>query len=118
MLMLDLGCEDTHGFVRRRRERFTGSQAKTRAMARANNFVALDFAARQSRAIVSADILDGEKSIAAAHHGNHAPACGDGLCLPVLQIRCEACIDPGRHHRLAASYIMPVCKRASSDIMV
>ena len=50
MLILDLGFEYTHRLISRRGERFTRAQAKTRAMARADDLVALDFAARQGRA--------------------------------------------------------------------
>src|ERR1700675_3572392 len=104
-LMLDLGFEDPHRFIGRRRERFARTQAETRPMTRANDLGALDFPTRQCRAVVSADILYGKKCLAAAHHGNHTLPDDDRLCMSVLQIRSEACIDPGRHHRLARIYI-------------
>src|SRR5271170_6299058 len=100
MTILDLGFEDAHRFIGGRRQRFAGAQTEARTMARANNFLALDLAAGQWRAVVSADVLDGEIILSAARDGDHAAPDGNGSGLTVGQASLQSRIDPSQPHLL------------------
>jgi hypothetical protein len=83
-------------------------------MARTNDFRAFDRAPRELGAVVRTDILDGEILLTAAYHGNPTAAYRDGPRFSVRQVRNGPGIDPGRRFL----HIIPVCRRASSDIML
>ena len=67
---------------------------------------------------MGANILDRKIGFAAAYDGNRAPADGNGFGLTVRQVVGEPRVNPLHKNFPAQSHIMPVCKRASSDIMV
>ena len=83
MAILDLGFKYAHRFVCRRRERLARAQTKSCAMTRANDFIALDFAAGQFGPIVSTDILNRKVSLAASNNRDHAPAGSNGFRLTI-----------------------------------
>jgi len=53
-------------------------------MPRADDYRAFDGAAREFRAIMSTDVFDGKKFVAAAGHGNHAVSDQNRDCLAIL----------------------------------
>src|ERR1700683_3394404 len=114
MSTIDLGCEDANRFIGGRRQCLTRSQAESRAVTRANDFGPFNRAAREFGAVVRADVLNGEIFLAAARHRNVAPAQCDRDPLPLADGGGGPRVDPRRrfHH------IIPVCSRASSDIML
>src|ERR1700690_219092 len=114
MSVIDLGCEHSNGLVGRRSQRLAGSQTKSGAMARANYLGAFNRPAGELGAIVRADVFHREIRAAAAHHEDHVPANRDAIDLSLIQGRSGSGIDPGRRF----VHIIPVCRRASSDIMV
>ena len=79
MIILNLGFEHANRLVRGRRQRFARSQAKSRAVTRANNFIALDLTAGQLRPVMGADVLNCKIVLAAANQGDHATPHGNGF---------------------------------------
>src|SRR6266481_6199478 len=102
MAVLNFGFKNTHGFIGRRRQRLARAQAESRPVARADDFIALDFAAGQLRPVVGANILNRKIVVAAANDGNHAPADRNGVGLTVAQIVDESRINPRQQNALSS----------------
>lgn len=79
-------------------------------MSRTNDFGALDSPPGEFRAVMRANVLHGEIFLAAACDGDEAMAHRNGTGLTVLECRGEPGVYP--------VHIIPVCNRASSDIIV
>src|SRR5687767_15978453 len=81
-------------------------------MTRANHHIAFDRATREFAAVVRANIIDGVKLTADIEHSHQLSV---DLGLRVVA-RCDR---GGRRHWVPAHrYIIPVCRRAASDIML